>query len=123
LLNGLENSLSVSDAVVGGSFSTASYRLSLLTFLGEQNVEPEMAPFAELPVTLSWHEYNELTTINRDEVASISIGELIPNGHGNCATPNNETYDARFPLPNPPPQAGEGANESLREFHVNEKQT
>jgi len=25
-----------------------------------------------------------------------------------------------FPLPNPLPQAGEGANESLRKFHVNE---
>ncbi|MCR4298101.1 MAG: glycosyltransferase family 39 protein, partial [Gallionella sp.] len=31
----------------------------------------------------------------------------LPNGH------------ARSPLPNPLPQAGEGANESLREFHVN----
>jgi len=25
---------------------------------------------------------------------------------------------ARFPHPNPLPQAGEGANESLREFHA-----
>ena len=32
--------------------------------------------------------------------------DLIPNGH------------ARFPLPNPLPQAGEGANDSLREFNV-----
>ncbi|MBW8079435.1 MAG: AmmeMemoRadiSam system protein B, partial [Gallionella sp.] len=31
---------------------------------------------------------------------------LIPNGH------------ARFPPPNPLPQAGEGANESLRELHI-----
>jgi DNA-3-methyladenine glycosylase I len=30
---------------------------------------------------------------------------------------DNETRHARFPLPNPPPE-GEGANESLREFHV-----
>jgi len=43
----------------------------------------------------------------------------LPNGHGNCATSKNETRDARFPLSNPPPE-GEGANESLREFHVNE---
>ncbi|VVC82442.1 hypothetical protein [Sideroxydans sp. CL21] len=78
LLNGLDASLSVSDAVVGGSFSSASYRLSLLTFLGEQNVEPELAPLAELPVTLRWHEHNELHTINRDEVAFISNGELLP---------------------------------------------
>ena len=29
-----------------------------------------------------------------------------------------EQIAARFPLPNPPPQAGEGSNESLREFFV-----
>ena len=41
-----------------------------------------------------------------------------PNGHGKNAAPDDETRHARFPLPNPLPQAGEGANESLREFHV-----
>ena len=40
-----------------------------------------------------------------------------PNGHGKNAAPD-KTHHARFPLPNPLPQAGEGANESLREFHV-----
>ncbi len=30
------------------------------------------------------------------------------NGHGNDATPDNETGHARFPLPIPLPQAGEG---------------
>jgi hypothetical protein len=78
LLSGLNESLSVADAVVGGSFSAASYRLSLLSFLGEQNVDPELAPLAELPVTLQWHEHNELHTINRDEVTAISDGQLIP---------------------------------------------
>ena len=78
LLSGLDTSLSVADAVVGGSFSAASYRLSLLSFLGEQNVDPELAPLAELPVTLQWHEHNELHIINRDEVATISSGQLIP---------------------------------------------
>ncbi len=78
LLSGLDASLSVADAVVGGSFSAASYRLSLLSFLGEQNVDPELAPLAELPVRLQWHEHNELHTINRDEVATISSGQLIP---------------------------------------------
>ncbi len=78
LLSGLDTSLSVSDAVVGGSFSAASYRLSLLSFLGEQNVDPELAPLAELQVRLQWHEDNELHTINRDEVAAISSGHLIP---------------------------------------------
>ena len=33
--------------------------------------------------------------------------------------PDNETQHARFPHPNLPPQTGEGANESLREFQVN----
>jgi len=40
------------------------------------------------------------------------------NGHGRHAVLDNETGHARFPLPIPLPQAGEGANESLREFHV-----
>ena len=40
------------------------------------------------------------------------------NGHGKCATPDYETCHARSPHLNPLPQAGEEANESLREFHV-----
>ncbi|HEU0234670.1 MAG TPA: cell division protein FtsL [Gallionella sp.] len=42
-----------------------------------------------------------------------------PNEHGKDAAPENETSHARSPLPNPLPQAGEGANESLRKFHIN----
>jgi hypothetical protein len=78
LLSGLDAPLSVADAVVGGSFSMASYRLSLLSFLGEQNVDPELAPLAELPVTLLWNEHNELHTINRDDVYAISGGQMLP---------------------------------------------
>jgi hypothetical protein len=70
-------------------------------------------------------------------------GELsvfIANGHGSSAAPDDETRHARFPHPNPLnettshstkplktaakslviPQAGEGANVSLREFHVSD---
>ena len=43
------------------------------------------------------------------------------NGHGKDVTPDNETRHARFPLSNFPPQAGERANESLREIHVKDK--
>ena len=45
-----------------------------------------------------------------------------PNGHGKNTAPDNETQTrhARFPLSNFPPQAGERANESLREFHARE---
>ena len=69
--------------------------------------------------------------------------QALPNGHARNAAPNDETSHTRFPLPNPLPQRaslsnflpqagertnekgnleppGEGANESLREFHVNE---
>ena len=62
------------------------------------------------------------------------------NGHGRNAAPDGKSHHARFPLPNPLdettsrstklpktaakspviPQAGEGANESLREFQVKE---
>ena len=41
------------------------------------------------------------------------------NGHGK-ATPDYETCHAHFPPPNPLPQAGEGANEALRDFHAND---
>ena len=40
------------------------------------------------------------------------------SGHSRIATPDNEILHARFPLPNPLPRAGEGAIESLREFHI-----
>jgi magnesium-transporting ATPase (P-type) len=43
----------------------------------------------------------------------------LPNVHGKDATPDDETRHARFPLLNPLPLAGEEANESRREFHVN----
>ena len=38
---------------------------------------------------------------------------------GNANGHSDKTPHARFPHPNPLPQAGEGANESLREFHSN----
>ena len=40
------------------------------------------------------------------------------NGHGENAAHDNETRDARSPLPIPPPQAGEGDKVPLRESHV-----
>jgi len=79
LLSGLDNSLSVADSIVGGDFSSASYRMSLLTFLGESNIDPELAPLAETPVTLHWYEQHDLQAINRDEVVSISDGQIIPH--------------------------------------------
>ena len=42
------------------------------------------------------------------------------NGQGEDAEIDSEICHARFPHPNLPPQAREGANESLREFHVDD---
>ena len=53
--------------------------------------------------------------------ARLSVRGIAPNGHGKFATADYETCHDRFPLSNFPPQAGERANESLREFHVNEE--
>lgn len=46
-------------------------------------------------------------------------GGTTPNGHGEVAASNDKTRHARFPHPNPLPQAGEGTNESLRALHFN----
>ena len=40
------------------------------------------------------------------------------NGHGKCATHDNETCHARSPLSSSLPQAGERDRDSLGEFHV-----
>jgi hypothetical protein len=78
LLAGLEEPMSLADGIVGGNFSDASYRLSLLSFLGEQNVDPELAPLAHLPLRLLWDESLELKTIGRDEIAAMSGGYIEP---------------------------------------------
>ncbi|MGB0126522.1 MAG: hypothetical protein WBP72_02705 [Rhodocyclaceae bacterium] len=76
-LAAIETPLPVSDAVVGGSFRSASYRLSLLPFLGETNVDPDLAPLADLPLTLDW-ESGPLAEVGRHEVAAITPGKLLP---------------------------------------------
>jgi hypothetical protein len=50
------------------------------------------------------------------------VTEAQPDPNREAPAAGNEASHARFPLPNPPPQAGEGANESLREFHINEEE-
>lgn len=78
LLAGLEAPMNLADGIIGGGFSDASYRLSLLSFLGEQNVDPELAPLAELPLRVRWDESLELQHIGRDEVAAMSGGQIEP---------------------------------------------
>jgi len=76
MLAGLNTPASVADTVVGGSFSSASYRLSLLALIGETNIGPELAPLADLPLTLQW--VDALQAVGRGEVAHISAGRILP---------------------------------------------
>jgi len=82
LLGQVEAPLPVADAVVGGSFRAASYRLSLLSFLGEANVDPDMALLASLPLAVEWDADNALVPIGREEVAAITPGSLRPTNAG-----------------------------------------
>ncbi|MFZ5508909.1 MAG: hypothetical protein ACOZCP_02525 [Pseudomonadota bacterium] len=78
LLGRIEAPLPLADAVVGGSFRAASYRLSLLPFLGETNVDPDLAPLASLPLVLDWEPGGSLQPIGREEVAAMTPGRLRP---------------------------------------------
>lgn len=79
MLTALPQAMPMTDAVVGDNFSAASYRMSLLAFIGEQNVDPELAPLAALPLTLRWDtSSNNLSQVHRNEVAAMSTGELVP---------------------------------------------
>lgn len=79
LLDALPEMMPVTDAVVGDNFSAASYRMSLLAFIGEKNVDPELAPLAALPLSVHWeNNSNALTYVHRHEVAAMSAGQLIP---------------------------------------------
>ena len=61
----------------------------------------------------------QLAQGGHDKHAEIEFSlEEQPNGHDKFTTPDDETCHDRFPLSNFPPQAGERANEPLREFHV-----
>ncbi|MEW6120532.1 MAG: hypothetical protein AB1593_10640 [Pseudomonadota bacterium] len=75
-LAGLDTPASVADTVAGGSFGQASYRLSLLAVIGEANIGPDLAPLAELPLTLHWDD--ALQAVGRGEVARISAGRILP---------------------------------------------
>ena len=50
------------------------------------------------------------------ELRRANLDKVAPNGHGNCAAPDNEIRHDRFPHPSHPPE-GEGDKVSLREFH------
>ena len=78
MLSRIERSVSLADIVVGGDFSAASYRYSLLTFLGEQNVDADLAALAEQPVTMHHEDAAALQVINQNEITLISAGTINP---------------------------------------------
>lgn len=79
LLAGATQAMPVADAVVGENFSAASYRLSLLAFLGETNVDPELAPLASLPFAVRWDATASMPVpVGRGEVAAMTAGRLEP---------------------------------------------
>lgn len=78
VLTQIDTPLAICDAVVGGSFRAASYRLSLLPFIGETNVDPELAPLADLPLMLEWDAGIALAAVGREEVAAMTPGRLTP---------------------------------------------
>ncbi len=77
MLAGMASSASIADTVVGGRFGAASYRLSLLALIGETNIGPELAPLADLPITLEWDD--AMQPVGRGEVAAISAGRILPS--------------------------------------------
>ena len=98
--------------------------------LATVGLEPKIGSTSELSLeqlteqlnrsSAPWNELlnaNPLTTTN-----TLSTNSVQPDGHDNKAASDSETGDARnsrYAL-NLPPQAGEGANESPREFYVKE---
>lgn len=78
MLSRIEHSRALADIVVGGDFSAASYRYSLLTFLGEQNVDADLAALAEQPFSIEYDDTPVLQVINQNEIALISAGTLYP---------------------------------------------
>lgn len=76
LLSRIETRMPLDDVIVGGDFSAASYRFSLLTFLGEQQADADLADLAGQPCTLEFDETVELAGIHRNEVALMTAGRL-----------------------------------------------
>ncbi|HOY86160.1 MAG TPA: hypothetical protein PK457_01805 [Methylotenera sp.] len=78
MLSRIERSVVLADIVVGGDFSAASYRYSLLTFLGEQNVDADLAALAEQPVLVLHDDTAALQAIHQNEIAFMSAGTISP---------------------------------------------
>lgn len=73
----LEDDSALPDVVVGGGFAQASYRYSLLTFLGEKHEDADLNALAEQPFRLTHALDAPLQAVHRNEVAAMTAGQLI----------------------------------------------
>jgi hypothetical protein len=78
MLARIADSVTLADIVVGGDFSAASYRYSLLTFLGESNVDNDLAALASQPVRMQYDDTVSLQSIHQNEIAYITAGTIQP---------------------------------------------
>lgn len=86
VLQQLEADCALPDVVIGGSFSQASYRYSLLTFLGERHDDADLNALAEQPFRLRHPLDMPLQAINRHEVAAMTEGHLIKQPSSELST-------------------------------------
>lgn len=77
VLHQLDHDSPLPEVVIGGSFAQASYRYSLLTFLGEKHEDADLHALAEQPFRLLHALDTPLQVINRHEVAAMTEGQLI----------------------------------------------
>ncbi len=80
-LGALPNATALADAVVGGDYPLAAYRLSLLALLNDPDSAELTGPVAELarlPLVLTISEH--IAAVERDGVAELSEGMLTRNG-------------------------------------------
>jgi hypothetical protein len=105
MLAGLNAPASVADTVIGGRFGAASFRLSLLALIGETNIGPELAPLADLPVTLQWGDEtgDSMEAVGRGEVAHISVGRIHPAATLPQSDPAAQAEDAAAAHPDETP--------------------
>lgn len=79
MLSRLDTTLPLADVIVGGDFSAASYRYSLLAFLGERNVDADLAALAEQACTLHHDDTDTLVEIHWGEIARMTTGRIEPH--------------------------------------------
>lgn len=93
MLKGLTNSAELQEVVVGGDFGEASYRYSLLTFLGERHEDADLNALADQPFILQHAQEESLISVNRNQVAAITSGRLVKLDEANTSSKNINLQD------------------------------